>query len=277
MLALSHVSTSFPLNPNFKQHTFIRIHRNSRITRLVRSREAHQPTRHRAPASSDLELMTPGIELRTWIRVRRVQRDDLVAHEVVSRRNALGHRVRDDAAGFHQGRGAPDVRRALAAVFLDFKPNGPGSVSHMYEVSYVRPRVLLCLGHPFITPSVRALGHVRNGRTDMAVGPLCPEKLDIGARNDFGVQSSRRRAGLASSGVAAALKIGEGDVLNGSIALYGTRNAWDFGVHVWVSVGLVEDVVFASDEGIVDVAVGCDGGREGEGGCDVLHLGGGGE
>ena len=71
--------------------------------------------------------------------------------------------------------------------------------------------------------------------------------------------------------VAAALDIGDGYVLDGTVALDRTRDALHVR-HVRVLVWLVEDVFFAANGGIVDVAVGCDGGREGEGGGNVLHF-----
>ena len=76
--------------------------------------------------------MATRVELRARVCVCRVQRDDLVAQEVVARGNALGHRVADDAAGLHGGAGAPDVRGAGAAFLLDFKPDGAvGCVSRV--------------------------------------------------------------------------------------------------------------------------------------------------
>ena len=76
--------------------------------------------------------MATRVELRAGVCVRRVQRDDLVAHEVVARGNALGHRVADDAAGLHGGAGAPDVRGAGAAFLLNFEPDGAvGGVSRV--------------------------------------------------------------------------------------------------------------------------------------------------
>lgn len=71
--------------------------------------------------------------------------------------------------------------------------------------------------------------------------------------------------------VATALDIGDGYVLDGAVALDGSRDALHVR-HVRVLVGLVEDVFFAANGSVVDVAVGCDGGREGEGGGDVLHY-----
>lgn len=69
----------------------------------------------------------------------------------------------------------------------------------------------------------------------------------------------------AAGGVAAALQVGERDVLDGAVALDGARDAFDAS-GVGVLVGLVEGVVFAADGGVGDVAVGCGCGSKGEGG-----------
>lgn len=68
--------------------------------------------------------MAAGVELGTGVRVGGVQRDDLVAHEVVTRGDALGHRVGGDATGLHEGSGAPGVGGAGAAGLLDLEPDG---------------------------------------------------------------------------------------------------------------------------------------------------------
>ena len=68
--------------------------------------------------------MAAGVELGTGVGVSRVQRDDLVADEVVAGGNALGHGVGDDTAGLHKGSGAPLVGGAFAAVLLDLEPDG---------------------------------------------------------------------------------------------------------------------------------------------------------
>ena len=70
--------------------------------------------------------MAPRIELRTRVLVRGVQSNDFMAHEVVAWCDALWDSVCDGAAGDLEGVGAPDVRGALAAVFLDFEPDCTG-------------------------------------------------------------------------------------------------------------------------------------------------------
>jgi hypothetical protein len=85
------------------------------------------------------------------------------------------------------------------------------------------------------------------------------------------MESSRRGADNAALGVAAALDVGDGDVLYRTVALDGTGDACDLWVHVGVGIGLIEGVVFAADEGVVDVAVGCYGGGASEGSGEVLH------
>ena len=64
--------------------------------------------------------------MRTRVLVGSVQRNDFVTHEVVAWGDALGDGVCDRAAGDLEGVGAPDVRGALAAVFLDFEPDCTG-------------------------------------------------------------------------------------------------------------------------------------------------------
>ena len=68
--------------------------------------------------------MAPRIELRTGVLIRGVQRDELVADKIVSCSDAFGNRVSDGAAGLHERRCAPAVGCAVAAVLLDFEPDG---------------------------------------------------------------------------------------------------------------------------------------------------------
>jgi hypothetical protein len=127
--------------------------------------------------------------------------------------------------------------------------------------------------HPLVAPSIRALRHVRDGRTDVAIGPQSPVQLDVCANGNFCVESGGRGADDAALSVAAALDVGDGDVLYGAVALDGAGDACDFGVHVWVRVRLVKGVVFSTYEGVIDVAVGCYSRGAGEGGGEVLHNG----
>lgn len=106
----------------------------------------------------------------------------------------------------------------------------------------------------------------------MALRPERPEELNIRASSSLGMQSSGRGAVDATSSVTAALNIGDGYVLNGSVALDRTRYTLHVG-HVRVLVRLVEDVFLATDSSVVDIAVGCNGSSESEGGGDVLHCG----
>lgn len=106
----------------------VRVIRNPRVAPLVRSRKRNQPTRwHCRPRARDLQLVAPRVELRTRIRIRSVQRNDLMAHEIVSRLQARRHRVRSHAASFHELRSAPYIGRSGAAFFLDLEPHGTKS------------------------------------------------------------------------------------------------------------------------------------------------------
>lgn len=106
----------------------------------------------------------------------------------------------------------------------------------------------------------------------MRVWPQRPEELDIRASSNLGVESSRRRASKATGSVAAALNIGDGEVLNRSVALDWTGDTLRLGAHVRVGVWLVELKVLTANGGIADIAVGRNGGSESEGRGEVLHL-----
>jgi hypothetical protein len=86
------------------------------------------------------------------------------------------------------------------------------------------------------------------------------------------MQSSGLGAVDTASGVTAALDIGNGYVLNRSVALDRTRDTLHVG-HIRVLVRLVEDVFLATNSSVVDIAVSRNGGSESEGGGDVLHRG----
>lgn len=86
------------------------------------------------------------------------------------------------------------------------------------------------------------------------------------------MQGSRLGALDTTSSVTTALDIRDGNVLNRSVALDGTRDTLHVG-HVRVLVRLVEDVFLATDGSVVDIAVSCNGSSESEGGGDVLHGG----
>ena len=131
---------------------------------------------------------------------------------------------------------------------------------------------ILSSWHILITSGIRAPGHVGNDRTNVAVGPERPVKLDFGASCCWSVQSSRRRPLDAAGSVTAALKVRQSYVLHGPVALDGTRDALYAAAHVRVGVGLVEGVFLATDRCIVYVAVGRDGRDEGEQGGKVSHC-----
>jgi hypothetical protein len=63
--------------------------------------------------------MASRVELRAWICVCGVQRDNLMAHKVVAWLDARGNCVFDSGPGFHGGSVAPDVGGADAAFFFD--------------------------------------------------------------------------------------------------------------------------------------------------------------
>ena len=73
--------------------------------------------------------------------------------------------------------------------------------------------------------------------------------------------------------IAAALNVWGRDVLDRPITLDLTRDALRLGVHVWVLVGLVEDVLLVANSRVVDIAVTRDCGSEGQSSSDVLHFG----
>ena len=67
--------------------------------------------------------MAAGVELGTGVRVCGMQRNDLVADEVVAGSNALGDSVGDGSAGLHEGSRAPGAGGTLATIFLDLEPD----------------------------------------------------------------------------------------------------------------------------------------------------------
>jgi hypothetical protein len=131
----------YPINDY--RHTFIRINSDSRIRSLVCAREGDETRRSSATATGNLELMaaldgiselsrmgyaskfTYWVELGTRVRVRGVQRNYLMADEVVSIRDTLGHSVCDGSTSGHEGGSAPSIGGADAAIFLDLEPHSP--------------------------------------------------------------------------------------------------------------------------------------------------------
>lgn len=106
----------------------------------------------------------------------------------------------------------------------------------------------------------------------MCVRPQRPVELDFGTSRDFGVERSRRGARSTASCVATALQVGEGDVLDGAVALNRARDTLGFRVGVWVGVRLVELVVLTADQGSVDIAVSRNSGGKSQSWSDVLHC-----
>ena len=117
--------TSKHLRPRHRiRRRIISIIPHTSISLLVRPGKRDQPGRRCRPRPSDLQLMAPGVELSSRVRTRRVQGDNLVAHEVVPRLEARGNGVSGCAAGRHELRGAPGGGCAGAALFFDFEPHG---------------------------------------------------------------------------------------------------------------------------------------------------------
>jgi hypothetical protein len=128
-------------------HTFVRIHRDPRITRLIRSRKCHKTRRRSTSAACYFQLVTSlfliisllvsqsmneeggsityRIELRPRITIRAMQRDNLMPHKIISILKTLGNRVRHAPTIRHQCRSAPRIRRSGASIFLDLEPHGP--------------------------------------------------------------------------------------------------------------------------------------------------------
>ena len=102
----------------------VRIVSDTSVSALVSTRESNKTSWSLATATGDLKLVAAGVELSTRVRVGGVQRDDLVADEVVAGGNALGDGVGDDTAGLHEGCGAPGVGCAGAAGLLDLEADG---------------------------------------------------------------------------------------------------------------------------------------------------------
>ena len=128
------------------------------------------------------------------------------------------------------------------------------------------------LGHPVVAARIRALGHVGDGGTDVAVRPEGPVEIDCGTSSNLGVKRSRLRANDATRGVATALEIGRGDILDRTIALDRTGDTLRSRVHVRVLVRLVEVVGLVANGSVADKAVAGDGRGESESSSDVLHC-----
>ena len=213
----------------------IRIIRYTRIAPLVRTRERNEPRRSLAAAARDLELMAPRVELGARVRVGGVQRDDLVAHEIIATGDALGDRVGHDATGFHQRCGAPGVGCAGAAGLLDFEPDGAGGGGvSIGRFSQVRRERTYCSACRCCTQSRGILPcKSRWDRRGSRARGSSTGLLQIRQRPRRGAQQawslnwlasvrsicSLSRTNDASLGVAAALEIGRIYVLDGTVAL----------------------------------------------------------
>lgn len=106
----------------------------------------------------------------------------------------------------------------------------------------------------------------------MAIGPQCPSKRDVRASRCLSVQGCGRGTNNAALSVATALEVGERDILNGTVALDGSRDALGSRRDVRVLVRLVEGVDLVRDGGIVDITMGGDNGSHAEGWKDELHV-----
>lgn len=69
------------------------IKRNPRIPRFIKARGRHTPRQRLRPTALDLDIDALGIRLRAIRLPRGVQRNDLVAHDVVARREVGDRQV----------------------------------------------------------------------------------------------------------------------------------------------------------------------------------------
>jgi hypothetical protein len=93
----------------------------------------------------------------------------------------------------------------------------------------------------------------------MALWPQRPSQFDLRTRRNLDMPCSWRASNYPTLRVTAALQVGDGDVLNRTVALNGTRDSGDWGTHVRILVGLVEGLVFVSEDAPRDIAVSRDG------------------
>ena len=102
-------------------HTLIYVISNPQITTLVRPRKCHKTTQHRAPDSSNLQPMTTKIELSSWIGRRRIMRNNLMPHKVITGFQVTGDGVLNTGVTIdHEWRIAPSISRPGATGFSDF-------------------------------------------------------------------------------------------------------------------------------------------------------------
>ena len=112
------------LHCNTSKHTFVSIISDTGIRGLVSTREANKTGRRGASTTANLQLMTTRIELSTRVLVCGVQREELVADEVVAAADALGDGVLDGSTRLSEGGGSPHFRGAFTTLLLNLKPNG---------------------------------------------------------------------------------------------------------------------------------------------------------
>jgi hypothetical protein len=95
--------------------------------------------------------MAARIKLSTGVLVRGVQREDLVANEVVASGDALRDGVSDGTARFLEGSGAPDVGSALTAVLLDLEPDSTNYSVNLSKIyvsgKYTQTLACSCCNH----------------------------------------------------------------------------------------------------------------------------------
>jgi len=106
--------------------TFVSIIRDARIRALVSSRERNEVSGFGASATGNFELVAAWVELSTRVLVCSMQRQDLVADEVVAWRDALWDCVANRPASLLNSVRAPHVRGTLSTLFLDLKPDSTG-------------------------------------------------------------------------------------------------------------------------------------------------------
>lgn len=241
------------------------------VVSSVGARERDKVAGGSATAASDLELVASGVELSTGVLVGGVESDGFVADEVVTGLDAGRDGVLDGLAVNNgiltllvnvrcngmSGKtyGGPVFGASLPTIFLNLEPNS------------ILARLVV------LATSIRALGHVGHDGTHVSLRPQSPVESDGRASGGRSVQRGRLAARRSTSGIAVALDVDAGDILNRAVSGNHARDALWLGVHVGVGVGVVELVLLAPDDGALDVAVGSrDGGGRKEGG-NTAHLG----
>ena len=99
------------------------------VRALVGAGEGNETAGLCASTTGDLELMAPGVELRSRVRTRSMQGDDLMAHKIVAWLEARRNSVSSCAALLHELGCAPGSGGTGPALFFDFEPYSTGRVS----------------------------------------------------------------------------------------------------------------------------------------------------